>query len=308
MKNKLKGRAYVITGPTASGKSALAVCLAKKLNTDIISADSRQIYKGIPIATAVPETEERDGVTHHLMEILPLEASYNAYNFENDALQLAIDTIEEKGSVVVCGGSMLYIDSFCNGIDRMPDVPEELRKRLEKEWINKGNDWLLNYLERVDPVSFHRIDLQNMKRVFHAVEVSLAAEKPYSSFLGGEKIDRPFFLSKICLQGDRSLLFDKINSRVLKMIDKGLLEEAKKVYSKRDYKSLDTVGLKEMFAYLEGTFTLEETIGRIGKNTRVYAKKQMTWHKKYNGWQFLDFETMPAVNAEIILKESKSSC
>lgn len=275
-----EGTLIVITGPTASGKSALAVKTAKRLQTEIISADSRQIYQGIPIVTAMPTDEERATVPHHLIDMLPLESYYSAAEFEQDALQHANRLINEYGTAVVCGGSMMYVDSLCHGIDELPTVPSEIRNQLQEDLILNGPEWLREQLRTIDPIHYRRVDLNNIKRVFHAVEISLTAGKPYSSLLTGTKRQRPFKIIKICLEMPREKLFERINQRVDKMILDGLEEESRSVFEKRHLNSLNTVGLKEMFAYFDNTLNRITAIERIKKNTRVYAKKQITWFKR----------------------------
>ncbi len=297
---------YVITGPTASGKSALAVDLARRLGTEIISADSRQVYQGIPIVTAVPTEEERGGIRHHLMEMLPLEAYYSASSFEHDALRLSRQLFDEHGSAVVCGGSMLYIDALCNGIDELPTVPDEIRQTLMEDWKNRGDDWLLDQLRILDPVWYDKVDRNNLKRVFHAVEISLTAGVPYSSLLTGARTERDFRIVKVALNGERQRLFERINRRVELMMEAGLEEEARRVYPKRNLNSLNTVGLKEMFAWFEGFMTNEEAVARIQKNTRVYAKKQLTWHKRDDSLIWLDFDSDGAINVERILRAGQA--
>ena len=281
--------AIVITGPTSSGKSALAVELARIFDTEVISADSRQIYKGIPIATAVPTVEERGGVKHHLLECLNLEDYYSASLFEQQSVKLLGEIFKQRDTAIVCGGSMLYVDALVNGIDELPTVPAHVRQSLELEWNEKGDEWLLSSLECLDPEYYKKIDHRNLKRVFHAVEVSITAGNPYSSLLSKPKIERDFKILKICLTGNRNLLFDRINTRVEDMIKKGLEEEARNVYHLRNLNSLNTVGLKEMFAWFDGRMNKDEAIARIQKNTRVYAKKQETWHKKDKKAVRLDF-------------------
>ena len=292
----------VITGPTASGKSALAVEVARLLDTEIISADSRQIYKGIPIVTAVPTEEERGGVEHHLLEILELDGYYSASEFEQDSLRIAEGLFQERDYVVVCGGSMMYVDALCNGIDDIPTVPKEIRENLMDDWRKEGDEWLLQRLAEIDPRHYEKVDRKNMKRVFHAVEVSLAAGTPYSSLLTGIKRERPFRILKVCLDGEREILFDCINRRVLEMVEAGLEEEARRVEHLRHLNSLNTVGLKEMFAMFDGLMTREEAISRIQKNTRVYAKKQITWHKRDKEMLRLDLSVSKGINAQAILK------
>lgn len=268
---------YVITGPTASGKSALAVDLARRLGTEIISADSRQIYQGIPIVTAMPTPEERTAVKHHLIDMLPLDAYYSASQFEEDALRIAEDVMNRTGSVVVCGGSMMYVDALCHGIDELPTVPDSIRQGLMKEHAEKGDAWLLDQLQNLDPEYYGKVDKKNIKRVFHAVEIIRAAGKTYTELRTGERRSRPFEIKKYMIDMPREMLFSRINRRVDAMVADGLEEEARRVYPQRALNSLNTVGLKEMFAMFEGTMPRDVAIERIKKNTRVYAKKQLTW-------------------------------
>lgn len=270
-------RVLVVTGPTASGKSALAVNLAKEYGCDVISADSRQIFSGIPIVTAQPTEEEREGVCHHLIGQLPLDSYYSASEFELDALRLINLQFETSDTAIVCGGSMLYVDALCNGIDDIPTIPEEFRNELKHSFEENGEEWLLGHLRLLDPETYLRIDRKNLKRVFHAVEVSLYAGHPYSSFLTGRKKPRPFEIEKKIIEHPRDVLFDRINRRVDKMIEMGLEEEALSVHHLKGLNSLNTVGLKEMFAYFEGNLDRVTAIERIKKNTRVFAKKQLTW-------------------------------
>lgn len=283
----------VITGPTASGKSALAIEVAKRLGTEIISADSRQIYQGIPIVTAMPSAEELAAVPHHLIDMLQLDAYYSASQFEEDALALARRIMAEKGSVVVCGGSMLYIDALCHGIDELPTVPDDIRIGLMQEVEEKGQEWLTEELRHLDPEYYAQVDLRNGKRVFHAVEIIRAAGQPYSSLRTGQRRSRDFRIRKYMLNGPREALFGRINSRVEAMFAAGLEEEARRVYPMRSLNSLNTVGLKEMFAYFDGDMTLEQAKARIQKNTRVYAKKQLTWWARDPEITSLDFGNIP---------------
>lgn len=296
----------VITGPTASGKSALAVSLAESLQTEIISADSRQIYKGIPISTAVPTEEEKRGIRHHLLEILPLDAYYSAAKFAEETYDLTTSLFKNKETVIICGGSMLYLDSLLYGIDELPTVPPAIRESQMKLWKTNGDVWLLDRLKELDPLFYHKVDKNNLKRVFHAVEVSITANAPYSSLLtkgNKEKIkELPFKVIKFCLTGEREILFRKINDRVLNMIKNGLEKEAQKVYPLKHLNSLNTVGLKEMFQMIEGKLGREEAIARIQKNTRVYAKKQLTWHKRDQNLVYLDFDDTMNHNINKILE------
>lgn len=270
----------VITGPTASGKSALAVDVAEHLGTEIISADSRQVYTGIPIVTAMPTDEERARVHHHLIDMLPLDAYYSAACFERDALAVARRLMSERGVAVVCGGSMMYVDALCHGIDELPTVPDAIRDELRHQLARRGADWLLNELERLDPEYYAIVDKKNTKRVFHAVEIIRASGATYTSLRTGKKRDRDFRILKFSLDMPREQLFSRINARVDAMVAQGLEQEARSVYGLRHLNSLNTVGLKEMFSWFDGTMQREEAIERIKKNTRVYAKKQLTWHKR----------------------------
>ncbi len=275
----------VITGPTASGKSALAVDVAERLGTGIISADSRQVYRGIPIVTAMPTDDERSRVPHHLIDMLPLDAYYSAAEFERDALALTRRMLSEKGVAVVCGGSMLYVDALCHGIDELPTVPDSIRDSLKQEHDSHGDGWLLEELRRVDPEYYEVVDRRHMKRVFHAVEIVRAAGTTYTSLRTGQRRQREFKIRKILLDPPRDVLFDRINRRVDAMVRDGLEEEARSVYPMRALNSLNTVGLKEMFAWFDGTMDRTTAIERIKKNTRVYAKKQMTWRKRETDWE-----------------------
>lgn len=270
----------VITGPTGIGKSATAIDLAQRLSTEIISADSRQVYKGIPIITAAPTEEERSIVPHHLVDFLELDEYYSASLFEQQALSLLDQIFRRSDYAVVCGGSMMYVDALCNGIDELPTIPDNIRQQLMQEHADNGNDWLLQRLEQLDPVYYNQVDRQNTKRVFHAVEICLASSRPYSSLRTGTRQSRPFRIIKTALTADRQLIFDRINLRVEKMLEMGMLDEARSVYHLRHLNSLNTVGFKEMFRYLDGEWDLPTAIARMQKNTRVYAKKQMTWYQR----------------------------
>ncbi len=278
----------VIEGPTASGKSALAIELALRLGTEIISADSRQIYKGMPIVTAATPLQERKGVPHHLLEVLELETRYSASLFEQDALRILEKIFQYADTAIVCGGSMMYVDALCNGIDDLPTIPEELRRQLRERHELLGDEWVREELRRVDSVSSQRVDPLNMRRVIHALEISLAAGCPASQLLVKKRVTRPFRILKFALTGERPWLFERINRRVDAMVANGLEEEARYLLPKRTLNSLNTVGLKEMFQYFEGKMGRTEAIERIKKNTRVYAKKQLTWLRRDGSIHWLD--------------------
>lgn len=276
------GRAIVITGPTASGKSALALDIASSRGLHIINADSRQVFTGIPIVTAMPTPEELASVRHHLIDFLPLDAYYSAARFEEDALEVARREMERCGEVVVCGGSMMYIDAFCHGIDDLPEVPGEIRRRVYEEWSERGDERMLERLRRLDPEYFEAVDRRNMKRVVHAIEIIETSGRTFTSLRTGRRLRRNFDIEFIHIDMPREMLFNRINRRVDEMVASGLEEEARRVYPLRGLNSLNTVGLKEMFACFDGMMDRTTAIERIKKNTRVYAKKQLTWHKRRN--------------------------
>ncbi len=284
----------VITGPTASGKSALAVKVAQHCGCDIISADSRQIYKGIPIVTATPSPEEMGGVRHHFISCLDLDRYFSAADFERLALEL-IDRQSTKTDVMVMvGGSMMYVDAVTRGIDDLPTISPEVRRCAYEIYEKCGLQGLrLELLER-DPVYYREVDLNNHKRLVHAIEICMEAGVPYSSLRTGVVKKRPFETEIYAIDRPREELFDRINRRVDAMIAAGLEEEARRVYHLRHLNSLNTVGLKEMFAYFDGEMDRATAIERIKKNTRVYAKKQLTWMKRRPDIRLISPSTAPS--------------
>ncbi|MBR5087691.1 MAG: tRNA (adenosine(37)-N6)-dimethylallyltransferase MiaA [Muribaculaceae bacterium] len=267
----------VITGPTGVGKTAAAIEVAQRLGCEIINADSRQVFKGIPIGTAAPTPEEQALVRHHFVQFKELDEYYSAAQFEADVMALLPQLWQHGDYVVMCGGSMMYVDAVCNGIDFIPDISDEVRHAVKQLWHEQGLEPLLDELERLDPVYFAQVDKQNHRRVLHAVEVCRQAGVPYSTLRTGETKQRPFNIIKVGLNMERSLLFDRINRRVDAMIEQGLEQEARSVYHLRHLNSLNTVGYKEMFAIFDGTMERTTAIERIKKNTRLYAKKQLRW-------------------------------
>lgn len=271
----------IVTGPTASGKTDLAIEIAESLHTEIVSADSRQIYRGIPIGTAVPSPEQLARVRHHFIETLPLDAYYSAARFEQEALACLDDIWRSTDYAVMCGGSMMYIDAITRGIDTLPTITPEVRDRALDIFTRGGLSALHDTLSRLDPVFLSSTpDPSNHRRLIHAVEICLQAGVPCSSLLTGRTVQRPFRIVKMAIDHQRQELFDRINTRVARMIDDGLEEEARRVYPMRHLNSLNTVGYKEMFAMFDGTMSRDIAIPRIAKNTRVYAKKQMLWLSK----------------------------
>lgn len=270
----------VITGPTGVGKSDTAVWLARELNAEIISADSRQLYRDIPIGTAAPTAEQMAEVKHHFVGTLSLEEYYSAAQFEDDVMQLLPRLFARSPYVVMCGGSMMYVDALCKGIDNIPTISDEIRREVVERFERDGAEAMREELRRLDPVYYNQVDLKNHKRVIHAVEICLQAGRPYSELRTNSVKQRPFRIVKIGLNLPREQLFDRINRRVEKMIEAGLIDEARRFYPQRHLNSLNTVGYKELFAWMDGTMDYDTAVARIQKNTRVYAKKQLTWYVK----------------------------
>ena len=267
----------VITGPTGVGKTAVAIEVARRLGCDIINADSRQVFRGIPIGTAAPTPKEQALVKHHFVQFKELDEYYSAAQFEADVMALLPSLFDHGDYVVMCGGSMMYVDAVCRGIDPIPDISPEVRQAVKQQWQEQGLEPLLGELKRLDPAYYEQVDKLNPKRVIHAIEVCRQAGVPYSSLRTGRVKPRHFNIVKMGLNIERAKLFDLINRRVDAMMEQGLEQEARSVYHLRHLNSLNTVGYKEMFAHFDGTMDRHTAIERIKKNTRVYAKKQLTW-------------------------------
>ena len=268
---------FVLLGPTAVGKTALSLKVAKLLGSPIINCDSRQIYKNLSIGTAAPTEEQLQEVKHYFVKILELQEYYSAAQYETDVIQLLNQLRLSHDNLLLSGGSMMYIDAVCNGIDDIPTVDSEIREQLKKRLQTEGLEPLRNELRLLDPEYYKIVDLKNPKRIVHALEICYTSGKPYSSFRVNEKKERPFQIIKIGLRRDRNDLFDRINRRVDMMMEEGLLEEAQKLYPLRHLNALNTVGYKELFLHFDGKWDLSLAIEKIKKNTRDYAKKQMTW-------------------------------
>lgn len=281
----------VVTGPTGSGKTDLAIKLALHYGCHILSADSRQLYRDIPIGTAAPSPEQLALVPHHFVGILSLEDYYSAAQYEEDVLQLLPRLWKENDYVVMCGGSMMYVDAVTKGIDELPTITPEIREKAMAIYREGGIEQLRSTLLELDPIYYNQVDLNNHKRLVHAIEITMQAGVPYSSLRTGESKKRPFRIVKMALDYDREVLFNRINRRVDAMMVAGLEQEARNVYHLRHLNSLNTVGYKEMFAYFEGVMDYETAVARIGKNTRVYAKKQLTWNKRDGELHLLNPET-----------------
>ena len=269
----------VLLGPTGVGKTDLSIELARYYNTSIISCDSRQIYKEMCIGTAVPGREQLEAVPHFFIQTESVHDYFNCWEFEQQALCKIRELFEEREVVVMVGGSMMYIDAVCKGIDEMPTVDEEVRRSVKEMHEREGIEALRLLLKKLDPVSYGTVDLKNAKRIMHALEVCLTTGQPYSSFLTGSVKEREFAIVKIGLNRDREELFDRINYRVDQMVVDGMEAEARALYPLRHLNALNTVGYKEWFDYFDGKFDREEAIRLIKRNTRRYAKKQLTWYR-----------------------------
>ena len=282
----------VLLGPTGVGKTELSLRLAECLGSPIINADSRQIYKGIEIGTAAPTAEELARVQHFFVHTLQLDDYYSAAAYEKDVLQLLEDLFKEHENVILSGGSMMYIDAVTKGIDDIPTVDEETRGLLKQRLETEGLDQLLAELRILDPDYYNIVDKKNHKRVVHALEICYMTGRPYTSFRTNSQKCRPFRIVKFGLRREREKLFDRINQRGDQMMRDGLMEEAKRVYPLKNLNSLNTVGYKELFKVLDDEWELPMAVERIKKNTRVYAKKQMTWYKHDADIHWLDADLM----------------
>lgn len=283
----------VIAGPTASGKTATAIQVAKALGTEIISADSRQFYKELPIGTAAPTKEEQSEVQHHMIHNLNVEDKYDVADYENDVLALLKKLFINHDAVVLTGGSGLFIDAVCKGLDSIPDISDEVRNKVNKLYEEGGLFALQNEVQRLDPEYYNIVDKYNPRRLQRAVEVCYQTGLTYSSFRNNTAKVRDFKIIKVALLWDRNELISRINLRVEKMVSEGLLEEAKAMYPKRHLNSLNTVGYKELFEHFDGKATLNEAIEHIKINTRQYAKRQMTWLRKNNDYQWFTIDEIP---------------
>ncbi len=277
----------VITGPTAVGKTSVAVEVAKALRTEIISCDSRQMYREMRIGTAVPGAEELSAVPHHFIGNLSIHDYYNVSMFEQECLQLLDRLFQKYQTVVMTGGSGLYIDALCKGIDDFPTVDLEIRRTVTGWFENEGVEYLRRQLKMLDPEHYTKVDLRNHKRIMKAIEVCLQTGKPYSSFLTAQTRKRSFRIVKLGLNRPREELFERINQRTGLMMEEGLLEEAQALYPHRHLNALNTVGYKELFAYMDGVHDLDTAIELIRRNTRRYAKRQLTWFARDPDMQWL---------------------
>ncbi len=270
----------VIVGPTGVGKTALCLDLAQRLDTVIINADSRQIYEEIPIGTAAPTKDELDRVKHFFVGNLHIGDYYNAAMFENDVLKLLDKLFTEKNAVIMSGGSMMYVDAVCNGIDDIPNVNGHVRKQVKEDYEKYGLTAMCRLLERLDPEYYAIVDKNNPKRVIHAVEICISTGKTYTSFRTSTRKKRPFNIIKIGLIRERDELYRRIDMRVDKMVEAGLIDEARRMYPHKGLNALNTVGYKELFNHFDGLYSLNEAVFRIKCDTHKYCRKQLTWFKR----------------------------
>ncbi|HEY3429790.1 MAG TPA: tRNA (adenosine(37)-N6)-dimethylallyltransferase MiaA [Cyclobacteriaceae bacterium] len=270
----------VIAGPTAVGKTAVAIAVAKQFQTEILSADSRQIYKELEIGTAKPTQAELKEVKHHFINSHSIEENYDAAQYGADALQLINQLFEKHDSLILCGGSGLYIKALLEGFDDIPEVPDEVRDQLIEDFESKGLLWLQNKMRELDPEHFKRIDQKNPVRLMRALEVKIATGKSISSFQTSAKKSLPFKVVKIGLELDRAELYKRIDHRMDLMIQAGLFDEVQKFYAVKHLNALQTVGYREIFDYLDGQYDKEEAVRLLKRNSRRYAKRQLTWFKR----------------------------
>ena len=284
----------VILGPTGVGKTEKSLELAERWGCPIVSADSRQIYRDLPIGTAAPSAEEQARVKHYFIGTKALHETYNAGQYARDCQALLSELFKSHERVIMVGGSMMYIDAVCKGLDDIPEVPTEIREHVRNEYQKKGLEWLQSEVERLDPVYWQEVDKQNPQRLMHCIEVTLAAHQPYSSFRKGGLTakERGFDVEYIMIERPREELYERINLRVHKMMEQGLLQEAQRAFNKLGLlgdepldensipNSVNTVGYKELLKYFRGEWSLERAIEMIQQNSRHYAKRQMTWWRR----------------------------
>ncbi|MCR8669174.1 tRNA (adenosine(37)-N6)-dimethylallyltransferase MiaA [Aestuariibaculum sp. M13] len=280
-----------IIGPTAIGKTALSIKLANYFNTEIISADSRQFFKEMQIGTAAPTTEELAAAKHHFIHHKSIQDNYSVGSFEKDALTCLETLFKNHNVVIMVGGSGLYVDAVTKGLDDFPDVDASIRNSLNADLETKGLTYLQEQLKSLDPVTYNTIAIDNPHRVIRALEICIGTGQPYSSFLNKKENERPFKTITIGLSADREIIYDRINRRVDIMMKEGLLNEVKNLLPYKDLNALNTVGYKEIFNYLEGKWDLDFAVSEIKKNSRRFAKRQLTWFKKTEKTLWFDYET-----------------
>jgi tRNA dimethylallyltransferase len=278
-----------IVGPTAIGKTALSIKLAQYFKTEIISADSRQFFKEMNIGTAVPSIEEQQAAKHHFIQHISIKDSYNVGDFERDAISKIIEIHKKNDVAIMVGGSGLYVKAITKGLDNFPDVDEDIRLELNQKLKNEGLEKLQNQLKELDLKAYNTIAIDNPQRLIRALEICIGSGQPYSSFLTNAYKSRPFNTISIGLNAERPIIYERINERVDMMVNNGLVAEAKELLPYKHFNALNTVGYKELFNYFEGEWTLDFAISEIKKNTRRFAKRQLTWFRKDDTIEWFDY-------------------
>jgi len=296
-----------VVGPTAIGKTALAIQLAHHFDTEILSADSRQFFKEMEIGTAVPTKEELKKVPHHFIQHKSIFEPYSVGDFEKEAIKLLDDLFLNKDIVIMVGGSGLYVDAVVSGLNEFPEVDPEIREKLNQQLEEEGLEPLQNELKQRDPKYYKSVDLDNPHRLIRALEVCIASNKPYSSFLNRPKPKRPFKTLYVGIDAPREVIYDRINTRVDLMMEAGLLNEVKRLYPNKKLNALQTVGYKELFEYIGGQSTLEFAVSEIKKNTRRFAKRQLTWLRKNNGILWIPYDGEPNQVLQMVTDQLKTN-
>lgn len=296
-----------VVGPTAIGKTALGIQLAKYFDTEILSADSRQFFKEMEIGTAVPSQEELAQVPHHFIQHKSIFDLYSVGDFEKEAIDFLNELFQQKDTVIMVGGSGLYVDAVVNGLDEFPEVDPSIRAELNQELDKNGLSSLQEELKRKDPSYYKIVDLENPHRLIRALEVCRASGQPFSSFLNRPRPKRPFKTLYIGLEAPREVIYERINQRVDLMMEKGLLDEAQQLYPNQKLNALQTVGYKELFEYLDGHCTLESAVSEIKKNTRRFAKRQLTWLRKNNDILWVPYDGKPEKVLQMIKDRLKTN-
>lgn len=291
----------VITGPTASGKTSLSIQLAKLYNTCILSADSRQFYKEITIGTAKPTKEEQDGVKHYFIDSHNLKDEVTSAQFEKEALEVLDIEFNNHDVIILTGGSGMFIDALCIGLDKIPSS-SEIKTQIQSEYDESGLDSLLKELEQKDIEYYNNVDKNNPMRIFRALEVIRLTGKTYSELRKAKPTPRPFKIHRFVIEHERETLYNRINERVNLMINQGLLDEVESVQNIKHLSSLNTVGYKELFEFLDNKISLDEAIEKIKMNTRRYAKRQLTWFRKHENTTWIKFSTLSTMTQEITSK------
>ncbi|MDR2139895.1 MAG: tRNA (adenosine(37)-N6)-dimethylallyltransferase MiaA [Tannerella sp.] len=289
----------VLIGPTGTGKTELSLQLAERFGAPVISADSRQLYKDLPVGTAAPSPEQQARIRHYMVGTLALDDYYSASRFEEEVLVLLKELFVLHPAVLMVGGSMLYIDAICKGLDEIPAVTPEVRKTLWKQYEREGIAVLLEELKEADPVHYQKVDRRNHRRVIHALEICRMTGRPYSSFCTRAVRERPFRIIQIGLIRPREELYERINRRVDRMMANGLVDEARRVYPFRHLNALNTVGYKELFRFFNGEWPLDTAVEQIKRNTRIYARKQMTWFKRDKSIDWFHPDDITAIRAHV---------